>query len=335
MKATDFQISSNTLSIENSNFSKAEIKKEKTKDKSIYTRSRQSSDLTSFSYTPSESLSQTSESVFISYEAKPSQNSYMSNQKKGMSDYFGEIENYYRKTEPEKFYEYKYTKNYLPKEKKEKTESTENKKPNKINNINIPYQNTNNKYDNNMNDYLFQIAQNYYQNLFNGNIIYNIYNNFYLNFPFAFSKAQNDIKKKDNTQNNKETNITEKTEKEKKEQIKEKEEPKEKKEINNDIEIIYVNKKKDKFDESSNRHYSNEDRSIERDYYEPRYSNERSYYNNYRGKRDIYSNGYKRKNLFHEYNNKFNGNFNFEKSRKKFHGENNFYKRKFFQQNYY
>jgi len=336
MKANDFQISSSTLSIEDSTFSKPEIKKEKTKDKSTYTRSRQSSDLTSFSYTPSETLSQSSESVFFSYEAKPSQNTYKSNQKKDMFDYFGEIENYYRKTEPEKFYEYKYTKNYLLKEKKEKTESTENnKKPNKINKMNIPYQNTNNKYDNTMNDYLFQIAQNYYQNLFNGNIIYNIYNNFYLNYPFAFSKAQNDLKEKDDTSNKKETNIPETTAIDKKEQIEEKEEPKEKKEINNDIEIIYVNKKKDKFDENSNRHYSNEDRAIERDYYEPRYLNERSYYNNHRGKRDIYSNGYKRKNVFHEYNNKFNGNFNFEKSRKKFYGENNFYKRKFLQQNYY
>ena len=82
--------------------------------------------------------------------------------------------------------------------------------------------------------------------------------------------------------------------------------------------------------ERLSRYNSNEEKIIEKDYYEPRYSN-----NNHRGRRDTYINSYKRKNLFYEYNNKFNGNFNFEKSRKKFYGENNFYKRKYFQQNYY
>ena len=325
MKATDFQISSNNLSIED----KAEIKKEKP----IYTRSRQSSDLTSFSYTLSENLSQTSENLIIPYEIKASQNFNKSSQKKDMIDYFSGIENYFRKTEPEKFYEYKYTKNYLPKNKKKKDEFTQYEKPkkdinNNINSINIPFQNiSNNKYDNNMNDYLFQFTQNYYQNLFNGNIIYNIFNNFYLNYPFAFSKAQNDIKDKDkiNTLDNKNIKTSENTPKENKSPVKEKEEPNEKKEKNNDIEIIYVNKK-----ERLSRYNSNEEKIIEKDYYEPRYSN-----NNHRGRRDTYINSYRRKNLFYEYNNKFNGNFNFEKSRKKFYGENNFYKRKYFQQNYY
>ena len=324
MKATDFQISSNNLTIED----KAEIKKEKP----IYTRSRHSSDLTSFSYTLSETLSQTSENVFIPCELKTSQNFNKSNQKESMNDYFSGIENYYRKTEPNKFYEYKYTKNYLPKVKKEKNEFTQYEKPkkenNNINSINIPFQNiSNNKYDNNMNDGLFQFAQNYYQNLFNGNIIYNIFNNFYLNYPFAFSKAQNDTKDKDkdNTLDNKNIKSTENTPKENKSPIKEKEAPEENKEKKNDIEIIYVNKK-----ERLSRHNFNEEKKIDKEYYEPRYSN-----NNYRGKRDTYINGYKRKNIFYEYNNKFNGNFNYEKSRKKFYGENNFYKRKFFQQNYY
>ena len=328
MKATDFQISSNNLSI----VDKVEIKKEKP----IHTRSRQSSDLTSFSYTLSETLSQTSENLCIPYDLKTSQSFNKSSQKNGTIDYFSGIENYFRKTEPENFYEYKYTKNYLPKVKKEKTEFSQYEKPkknnNNINSINIPFQNiSNNKYDNNMNDYFFQFAQNYYQNLFNGNVIYNIFNNFYLNYPFSLSKAQSDIKDKDNTLDNKNIKTTENTPKESKSPLKEKEAPKESKEKNNDIEIIYVNKK-----QRLNKRNSNEEELIEKEYYEPKYLNERMHYNNnYRGKRDTYINSYKRKNLFYEYNNKFNGNFNFEKSRKRFYGENNFYKRKFFQQNYY
>ena len=55
MKATDFQISSKSLNIEDA----YSTKKEKAKDKTIYTKSRQSSDLTEFSFNISETFSQT------------------------------------------------------------------------------------------------------------------------------------------------------------------------------------------------------------------------------------------------------------------------------------
>ena len=317
MKATDFQISSKSLTIEDA----YSTKKEKAKDKTIYTKSRQSSDLTEFSFNISETFSQTSENIFIPCELKSNSKSYKKSEEPSCINYYSGIENYFRIIEPKKFYEYKYTRNYLPKEsQEEKNEFSQSERPkaNINNNINtMSYPNYENKYDNNEmnmnNNYLFQIAQNYYQNLFSGNLIYNIYNNFFLNYPFPFT-----VQKEANDANSKtKEDIPNKTasikNEEKKDKIKEKETSQEKKEKKNDIEIIYVNNKKDRYEERFNRH-NNRNRK------------ENHYYNDY---------DYKRRCMNFEYNNKFNGNFNFEKNRKKFHGENNFYKRKFFQQNYY
>ena len=98
------------------------IKHEKPGKKDIYTKSRHNSDLTDLSYTPTETLSQTSDYIFFPSDSKQSLNmnkSYSSQNSlhDNCFDYFQGIEDHFKKTESEKFQEYKNTKNYLPKKK--------------------------------------------------------------------------------------------------------------------------------------------------------------------------------------------------------------------------
>ena len=292
---------------------------------------RQSSDLTSASSTTSETFSQTSEILYLPlyYIIKPIKR----------QNFFDEIIDYFKKTEPEKFHDYKKSKNFLPKMKKEKVKefNCEN-----TNNINIVNSNSNNNQNNKVNNnYYVQIGNNTYNNIYNGNVIYYVYNNFYFYYPvnkLQTGKEKNinkDIEIKKDKDVEKEGN---KNNKEEKEEIKEEREK-------NDIEIIYVGKKteknRDMFDEKNynkkkdniyyKKNYNNEKKDDDKEFFDDyKYRNRKDYYLYNEPIDDrIYPNKYRGKYELYERYNKFNGNFGGR--RKKFFDENNFYKRKYYQ----
>jgi hypothetical protein len=334
------------------NIPQEEIKHEKPGKKDIYTKSRHNSDLTDLSYTPTETLSQTSDYIFFPSDSKQSLNmnkSYSSQNSlhDNCFDYFQGIEDHFKKTESEKFHEYKSSKNYLPKKKRE------------VENVNNEYQNMQyqdylygeedeNKMNNNNNNYFVPFGNNIYNNNLNGNIFYYIYNNFYFNCLNTMFPRENNIKQEKvnieekTTPNNYKDNKEEKTEnKEKKEEIED-----------NGIEIIVTNKKTKKDEKYDDRKYNNKnfnhrynknDIEVDIDYYDNKDNNEQNNYW-YRNKNDYYSyydsipmrtfsNYHRRKYIRYEYNNKFNG-FN-DQRRKRYNGENNFFKKKFSRQMYY
>ena len=205
------------------NIPQEEIKHEKPGKKDIYTKSRHNSDLTDLSYTPTETLSQTSDYIFFPSDSKQSLNmnkSYSSQNSlhDNCFDYFQGIEDHFKKTESERFHEYKNTKNYLPKKKRE------------VENVNNEYQNMQyqdyiygeedeNKMNNNNNNYFVPFGNNIYNNNLNGNIFYYIYNNFYFNCLNTMFPRENNIKQEKvnieekTTPNNYKDNKEEKTEK--------------------------------------------------------------------------------------------------------------------------
>ena len=292
---------------------------------------RQSSDLTSASSTTSETFSQTSEILYLPlyYIIKPIKR----------QNFFDEIIDYFKKTEPEKFHDYKKSKNFLPKMKKEKVKESNCEN---TNNINIVNSNSNNNQNNKVNNnYYVQIGNNAYNNIYNGNIIYYVYNNFYFYYPvnkLQTGKEKNinkDIEIKKDKDVEKEGN---KNNKEEKEEIKEEREK-------NDIEIIYVGKKteknRDTFDEKNynkkkdniyyKKNYYNEKKDVDIEFFDDyKYRNRKDYYLYNEPIDDrIYPNKYRGKYKLYERYNKFNGNFGGR--RKKFFDENNFYKRKYYQ----
>ena len=173
----------------NLNYSPEENGEKEKENQKNYTKSHQSSDLTSFSYTPTESFSQISENSYYPNDINTHQNLNGINNK---LNYFADVITYFKKTEPAKFYEYKDSKNFVPKRKKEKKENTISQ----YNNINIPNSsNTNNEENKMVPVYYIPVDSNTYNNIINGNIIYYVYNNFYFNFSVNDNRTENDFNK--------------------------------------------------------------------------------------------------------------------------------------------
>lgn len=321
---------------------KYENKKERQESKVIYSKSRHSSDLISNSYTPTEALSHTSE--LIPNEPKP--NKIINVLNENTYNYLNGIENYFKRTEPQKFIEYKYSKNFL----KKGGDEIIDYHVYETSDINIPSQNQIINNEINMNDYYAEAINNYYNNFFNGNIIYYIYNNYYVNYPY--SKPATEIAVNNKITEKTENKIIEKKEKSKRSDDKEKKEEKEIPKKNDNIEII-KGKNEDKKEEKNERtHYNKRYSKInyhkqyskksdeikmehfeqkefkDKDYHDYRNKDNSFYYNSFQS-RLYYSNNYRRKCINYEYNNKFNANW--DKRKKYFYGEKNIYKKKYYQ----
>jgi len=142
---------------------------------------KKSSDSTSISLSQEEILSQTSEcSLFCPHSNNPqpinSSPIDLNDSYKEEKNYFYGIENYFLKLMPEKFSEYKKSKNFLPKKTNNSKEEPiyEKEKENiKENDIKI---------EENKNNQNYSIANNFYYPIY-GNFFYYTYNNFYLNYP--------------------------------------------------------------------------------------------------------------------------------------------------------
>ena len=173
----------------NLNYSPEENGEKEKENQKNYTKSHHSSDLTSFSYTPTEAFSQISENSYYPNDLNTHQNL---NGKNNKLNYFADVITYFKKTEPAKFYEYKDSKNFVPKRKKEKKENTSSQ----YNNINNPNSSNNNNEENKMVPvYYIPVDSNTYNNIINGNIIYYVYNNFYFNFSVNDNRTENDLNK--------------------------------------------------------------------------------------------------------------------------------------------
>jgi hypothetical protein len=153
--------------------------------------------MTSLSLSQTENLSQTSDNLYIPNDTK--QNSVSGNKTEGKNeekiiDYFFCYENYFRIIFPEKFNEYKTSRNYLPKKFKDIDKNVSNENNNNININNV----TQNEYNNNqeenkvINSNNFQFGNNYYYYPMNGNIMYYLYNNFYINFANIHPPSQDE-----------------------------------------------------------------------------------------------------------------------------------------------
>ena len=321
----------------NLNYFPEENREEEKENKRYYTKSRHSSDLTSFSYTPTEAFSQTSENSYYPNDTISHQNS---NGENDTLNYFAEVITYFKQTEPAKFYEYKDSKNFIPKRKKEKVEKTDNQ----YNNISMPCNNSNNIEENKMVPvYYIPVDPSTYNNIINGNIIYYVYNNFFFNCPMNNYQTENDINK---TEKNEKSKTPEKESKKNKE-FKEEEKIEVKKK--DDIEIIKIEKKREKNINKIEGNYIIKKRPKKNNNKSPIPKNEdkeiQNYESNkYRNKKDFhmyddqfesktYSNNYKGKYRQYDNFNKFNGNFGGRK--KNYFGENKFYKRKYHQPMYY
>ena len=321
----------------NLNYSSEENGEKEKENQKNYTKSNHSSDLTSFSNTPTETFSQISENSYHSNDLNTHQNLNGIN---GKLNYFADVITYFKKTEPAKFYEYKDSKNFLPKRKKEKIQNTSSQ----YNNINNPNSSNNNNEENKMVPvYYIPVDSNTYNNIINGNIIYYVYNNFYFNFSVNDNRTENDLNKtekkekahQDNKTPEKANKKIKETKKEEKIEIKKKD----------DIEIIkveknkgniednYYMKKRNKKNNNKSPIRKNEDKEIE--YYESNRHRNKKDFHLYEDPYEIqtYSSHYKGKYRQYEQYNKFNSNFGGRK--KKYFDENKFYKRRYNQPMYY
>ena len=319
------------------NYSPEENRVEEKDNKKYYTKSHHSSDLTSFSYTPTEAFSQTSENSYNHNDTISHQNSIGENY---TLNYFAEVITYFKQTEPAKFYEYKDSKNFIPKRKKEKIQKADNQ-----NNNNMICNNNNNTEENKIVPvYYIPVDTNTYNNIINGNIIYYVYNNFFFNSPMNNTQTENDLNKNENNKDNKtpekEVKKNKKFKEEEKIEIKKKDdieiikvEKKREKNINK-IEGNYIIKKRQKKNNNKSPIPKNEDKEIE--YYESnKYRNKKKDFHMYDDQFEskTYSNNYKGKFRQYDNFNKFNGNIGGRK--KNYFGENKFYKRKYHQPMYY
>ena len=124
-----------------------------------------------------------------------------------VSNYLNGIVDYFKRTEPQKFIEYKYSKNFWKKDAEEIIDYPDCE----TSDMNLSYQNQIVNNEINMNDYYAEAINNYYNNFFNGNIIYYVYNNYYVNYPY--SKCPTEITIDNKITEKTENKITEKSEK--------------------------------------------------------------------------------------------------------------------------
>ena len=309
------------------NHNKTEKLENKYYQKEFLINNIQSCDVTSISLSQTENTSQTSENIFSNQNGisdNPKETKFNENE---FNYYFG-VENYFRKIYPEKFDEYKSSRNFLRKNRKD---ININKFQNNLSQTPIEENQMNN---NNINN--FQYGNNLYYypiNGINGNIIYCIYNNFYFNFLNTQSQPTNkNDKNKANNNTEKNFNQKEEDKKEKEKEnfnkIKDNENLKQDK-IEDEYESVYIIKRKNnKSNSNSNRKNNkmNFCKTLKQERPKEKRCKEKDYnYHNYNNRNNYY---YNNDNF-----NKFNGNY--DKRRKKFYGENNYYKKKYHKETYY
>ena len=309
------------------NHNKTEKLENKYYQKEFLINNIQSYDVTSISLSQTENTSQTSENIFSNQNGiseNPKETKFNENE---FNYYFG-VENYFRKIYPEKFDEYKSSRNFLPKNRKD---ININKFQNNLSQTPIEENQMNN---NNINN--FQYGNNLYYypiNGINGNIIYCIYNNFYFNFLNTQSQPTNK-NDKNQANNNTEKNFNQKEEDKKEKEkenfnkIKDNENLKQDK-IEDEYESVYIIKRKNnKSNSNSNRKNNkmNFCKTLKQERPKEKMCKDKDYnYHNYNNRSNYY---YNNDNF-----NKFNGNY--DKRRKKFYGENNYYKKKYHKETYY
>ena len=337
-------------------------------NKQIYTKSAHSSDLTSVSFSQADNLSQISDDKLISSnESKLNIKNDIEFIDKTLS-YFSGYENYFFKVAPEKFLEYKNTRNYLPKRRRKINEYKYKYRENCNINMAFPYYNY---FDENYwnNNYNYNTIRNnifdYSMNSINGNIFYIAYNNLFFNYPNTqFDNNSNNYnnKKEDQKINNENNNNS--SDKEILNNNNKELKPKEN-DNDNEVEIVPINNKKNDIidDEQDSiyiikkRNYKNNNnhkKTIINKKKEETTITEKKYYNHkgYKDYKDYnYNNSNTRyKNNFYSYNdsmpknrmddsykykgkyrdNNYINNINgaFDKRRKNYYVENTFYKKK-------
>jgi hypothetical protein len=312
-----------------------EIDYTKENQKENLINSIQCSEMTSMSLSQAENLSQISDNLFLPNELKQNNLPEIKNEEKNI-DYFFGYENYFRGLFPEKFDEYKTSRNYLPKKQRDgnKTQNCENNIYNDVN-INETQNELNeqeeNKIDINTN---FQFDNNFYYYPMNGNIFYYLYNNFYTNYVNAqISILPEEMEKKSpKLEDNiiiKEEEIEKLNKNETGREMDLKQEYKYQK--NNDEEIeyenIYIIRRKNvrnNYNNNIKKKFIKQEKSECPN--EKKNYKEYNYYNNNK-------NNYYYKNNNNDNYTKFNGNY--DKRKRRFNYENNFYKKTYHKTIYY
>jgi len=277
---------------------------------------KKSSDSTSISISQEEILSQTSEcSLFCSHSNNPqpiNSTPIASNDLyKEEKNYFYGIENYFYKLMPEKFSEYKKSKNFLPKKinnLKEEPIYEKEKENIKENDIKI---------EDNKNNQNYSIANNFYYPIY-GNIFYYAYNNFYLNYPNINNNINTNNNYQESKVKNKDSNNIEPKKSEKKDF--------DKSTIEQDVNIYIIKKVKKNYNKNSN---NNNGKTKKNNYSEIISSNCNYSKNNYN-----YNNRYKNCN-YKNYNNSYNQRNDYyyklnenKKEQRKNNYNNNYYNNK-------
>jgi hypothetical protein len=296
----------------------------------------QSSEMTSMSLSQAENLSQTSDNIYIPNESKQNNLSPEIKIEEKNVDYFFGYENYFRELFPEKFDEYKTSRNYLPKKQRDpnKNQNYENSFSNSIN-INETQNEFNNQEENKIDiNNNFQFGNNFYYYPMNGNFFYYLYNNFYINYSNAQSsippeEIEKNSPKLDDNAIIKEEEIKKLNKNETEQKIDIKHENKnEKNDEEGEYENIYIIKRK-----NVRNNYNN---NIKKKYIKqekPERPNEKRNNKDYNFYNINNKNNYYYKNNNNDNYTKFNGNY--DKRKRRFNYENNFYKKKYHKEIYY
>lgn len=313
-----------------------EIDYTKENQKENLINSIQSSEMTSMSLSQAENLSQTSDNIYIPNESKQNNLSPEIKIEEKNVDYFFGYENYFRELFPEKFDEYKTSRNYLPKKQRDpnKNQNYENSFSNSIN-INETQNEFNNQEENKIDiNNNFQFGNNFYYYPMNGNFFYYLYNNFYINYSNAQSsippeEIEKNSPKLDDNAIIKEEEIKKLNKNETEQKIDIKHENKnEKKDEEGKYENIYIIKRK-----NVRNNYNN---NIKKKYIKqekPERPNEKRNNKDYNFYNINNKNNYYYKNNNNDNYAKFNGNY--DKRKRRFNYENNFYKKKYHKEIYY
>ena len=313
-----------------------EIDYTKENQKENLINSIQSSEMTSMSLSQAENLSQTSDNIYIPNESKQNNLSPEIQIEEKNVDYFFGYENYFRELFPEKFDEYKTSRNYLPKKQRDpnKNQNYENSFSNSIN-INETQNEFNNQEENKIDiNNNFQFGNNFYYYPMNGNFFYYLYNNFYINYSNAQSsnppeEIEKNSPKLDDNAIIKEEEIKKLNKNETEQKIDIKHENKnEKNDEEGEYENIYIIKRK-----NVRNNYNNniKKKSIKQE--KPDRPNEKRNNKDYNFYNINKKNNYYYKNNNNDNYTKFNGNY--DKRKRRFNYENNFYKKKYHKEIYY
>ena len=313
-----------------------EIDYTKENQKENLINSIQSSEMTSISLSQAENLSQISDNIYIPNESKQNNLSPEIKIEEKNVDYFFGYENYFRELFPEKFDEYKTSRNYLPKKQRDpnKNQNYENSFSNSIN-INETQNEFNNQEENKIDiNNNFQFGNNFYYYPMNGNFFYYLYNNFYINYSNAQSsippeEIEKHSPKLDDNAIIKEEEIKKLNKNETEQKIDIKHENKnEKNDEEGEYENIYIIKRK-----NVRNNYNN---NIKKKYIKqekPERPNEKRNNKDYNFYNINNKNNYYYKNNNNDNYTKFNGNY--DKRKRRFNYENNFYKKKYHKEIYY